>query len=43
MITILFMLLACGDKDQDTSIEAEETEEQLDTAVEEEELASKEE
>lgn len=35
MVTLFFMLLACGDKEQDTSVEVEETQEE-DTASEEE-------
>ena len=42
MVTLFFMLLACGDKEQDTSVEVEETEEQQDSA-EEEDTASEEE
>ncbi len=37
MVTLIFMLLACGDKEQDTSIEeVEETAEEQDSASEEE-------
>ena len=43
MVTLFFMLLACGDKEQDTSVEVEKTEEQQDSAAEEEDTASEEE
>lgn len=44
MVTLIFMLLACGDKEQDTSIEeVEEAAEEQDSAAEEEDSASEEE
>ena len=37
MVTLIFMLLACGDKEQDTSVEeVEEAAEEEDSASEEE-------